>query len=140
MEEKLKNYKNYITWKDKKGNFNTQCNRASLEDGVSLTIPTFDLSKVALARERESSMQNLRIRKLTPLECLRLMGFTDIDYENLVKAGLTDSQIWHCAGDSIVSTCLVNIIGQMLPINENTLKEITENYVKSLKGDYNEKL
>lgn len=53
MEEKLKNYKNYITWKDKKGNFNTQCNRASLEDGVSLTIPTFDLSKVALARERE---------------------------------------------------------------------------------------
>ena len=133
----IKNYKNYITWKDKKGNFNTQCNRASLEDGVSLTIPPFDLSKVALARERESSMQNLRIRKLTPLECLRLMGFTDTDYENLVKAGLTDSQIWHCAGDSIVSTCLVNIIGQMLPISENTLKEITENYVKTLKGDYN---
>lgn len=81
-------------------------------------------------------MQNLRIRKLTPLEALRLMGFTDTDYENLVKAGLTDSQIWHCAGDSIVSTCLVNIIGQMLPISENTLKEITENYVKSLRGDY----
>ena len=135
----IKSYKNYITWKDNKGNFNTQCNRASLEDGVSLTIPTFDLSKVALAREREreSSMQNLRIRKLTPKECIKLMGFTETDYENLVKAGLTDSQIWHCAGDSIVSTCLVNIIGQMLPISEHTLKEITENYVETLKGDYN---
>ena len=52
------------------------------------------------------------------------------------KVGLNDGAIYHCAGDSIVSTCLVNIIGQMLPINENTLKEITENYVKSLRGNY----
>ena len=44
---KIKKFKNYITWKDKKGNFNTECNRASLLDGIALTIPTNDLTKVA---------------------------------------------------------------------------------------------
>ena len=44
---KIKKFKNYITWKDKKGNFNTECNRASLDNGIALTIPTTDLTKVA---------------------------------------------------------------------------------------------
>lgn len=44
----VKRFKNYITWRDKKGNFNTECNRASLENDISLTIPTHDLTKVAI--------------------------------------------------------------------------------------------
>ena len=44
---KIKRFKNYITWKDKKGNFNTECNRASLVDDLLLTIPTNPLTKVA---------------------------------------------------------------------------------------------
>lgn len=44
----LKRYENYITWKDKKGNFNTECNSASLPNGVSLTIPTGNTPKVVV--------------------------------------------------------------------------------------------
>lgn len=33
-------YGTYYTWKDNKGNYNTQCNRACDINGYSLTIPT----------------------------------------------------------------------------------------------------
>ena len=50
----IKRYKNYITWKNKQGHFNTECNRASLETDLCLTIPTNDMTKVACnERERE---------------------------------------------------------------------------------------
>lgn len=48
-ENTTKRYKNYITWRNKKGEFNTECNRASLEDDLALTIPTKDQTKVALS-------------------------------------------------------------------------------------------
>ena len=47
MKNEIKYYKNYITWRNKKGEFNTECNRASLENQLSLTIPTSDMTKVA---------------------------------------------------------------------------------------------
>ena len=47
-ENQTKRYKNYITWRNKKGEFNTECNRASLENDLALTIPTTDQTKVAL--------------------------------------------------------------------------------------------
>lgn len=43
----IKRFENYITWKNKKGEFNTECNRASLEDDLALTIATNDQVKVA---------------------------------------------------------------------------------------------
>lgn len=57
----IKRYKNYITWKDSKGTFNTECNRASLLDDLCLTINTCCPVKVALARERESKMSKDKI-------------------------------------------------------------------------------
>ena len=35
-----------------------------------------------------------RIRKLTPKECLRLMDFSDEDYDKIKSAGISDSQIY----------------------------------------------
>ena len=64
-----------------------------------------------IERERETSSM-LRIRKLTPKECMRLMGFSDEDYESMVEFGLSDSQIYHCAGDSIVVSCIVGLVSQ----------------------------
>ena len=52
----------------------------------------------------------LRIRKLTPKECMRLMGFSDEDYQALVECGLSNTAIYHCAGDSIITTCLASIL------------------------------
>lgn len=49
-----------------------------------------------------------RIRKLTPKECLRLMGFRD-DFEQVVS----DTQMYRQAGNSIVVDVLIALLKQM---------------------------
>jgi DNA (cytosine-5)-methyltransferase 1 len=49
-----------------------------------------------------------RIRKLTPRECLRLMGFRD-DF----KISVCDTQMYRQAGNSIVVDVLIAILRQM---------------------------
>lgn len=72
---------------------------------------------------------NLRIRKLTPCECIKLMGFEREDYESMVKAGLSDSAIYHCAGDSIIVSVLMSIFGNLLEIDT---KDKIAKYVERL--------
>lgn len=55
--------------------------------------------------------QNLRIRKLTPRECFRLMGVKDKDFEKITAS---NSVLYHLAGDSIVVNVLMAIFKQML--------------------------
>lgn len=56
---------------------------------------------------------NMRIRKLTPRECWRLMAFTDEDFGNAKKVN-SDSQLYKQAGNSIVVKVLEEIFKQML--------------------------
>ena len=128
-ENNTKRYKNYITWKNKQGDFNTECNRASLEDDLALTIPTKSETKVAI-----NENQRLRIRKLTPKTCCKLMGFTNEDYLAMRQIQQSDSQIWHECGDSIVVTVLMGIFGQMLFSEEEVVEKI-ETYVEKIKND-----
>ena len=120
-ESTTKRYKNYITWKNKQGEFNTQCNRAMLENDLSLTIPTGNTPKVA-------ESEHLRIRKLTPLECMRLMGFGNQDYKAMREIKMSDMAIYHMAGDSIVVCVLIAIFYPLL-FNDNNYKEIIKNYI-----------
>lgn len=53
-------------------------------------------------------MNNLRIRKLTPKECWRLMGFTDEEFERAAEVN-SNTQLYKQAGNSIVVDVLVNI-------------------------------
>ncbi len=50
-----------------------------------------------------------RIRKLTPKECFRLMGFTDEDFYKAKQSGTSDSQLYKQAGNSIVVNALFEI-------------------------------
>ena len=52
---------------------------------------------------------NIRIRKLTPKECFRLMGFSDEDFDSAQKAGISNSQLYKQAGNSIVVDVLYYI-------------------------------
>lgn len=56
--------------------------------------------------------QNLRIRKLTPTECFRLMGVKDEDSSKLDH--LSNSTKYHLAGDSIVVNVLEAIFKSIL--------------------------
>ena len=51
----------------------------------------------------------IRIRKLTPMECFRLMGFSDQDFDAAKNAGISNSQLYKQAGNSIVVDVLYYI-------------------------------
>ena len=54
-----------------------------------------------------------RIRKLTPRECWRLMGFSDADFDKAEKV-CSNTQLYKQAGNSIVVNVLMGIFRQML--------------------------
>lgn len=56
---------------------------------------------------------NLRIRKLTPRECYRLMGFSDEAFD-LAQPNQSNSSLYHQAGDSIVVNVLMSIFKELL--------------------------
>lgn len=53
-----------------------------------------------------------RIRKLTPKECWRLMGFSDIDF-NAAKKVNSNTQLYKQAGNSIVVNVLEGIFKEL---------------------------
>lgn len=63
--------------------------------------------------DRGVLLNDLRIRKLTPLECFRLMGVKDEDYYKIAKSQ-SDTSLYHLAGDSIVVNVLMAIFKEML--------------------------
>ena len=62
---------------------------------------------------KEDKLNNLRIRKLTPKECWRLMGFDDIDFEKASKVN-SNAQLYKQAGNSIVVNVLEAILKNLL--------------------------
>ena len=56
---------------------------------------------------------NLRIRKLTPKECFRLMGFDDEDFEKVSQVN-SNAQLYKQAGNSIVVQVLEAIFRELL--------------------------
>ena len=56
-----------------------------------------------------------RIRKLTPRECFRLMGFTDNDFDKI--HGISNTQLYKMAGNSIVVNVLEAIFKQLFKEN-----------------------
>lgn len=54
-----------------------------------------------------------RIRKLTPKECWRLMGYTDEDFEKAATVN-SNTQLYKQAGNAIVKQVLMAIFSQML--------------------------
>lgn len=75
------------------------------KDGVVGTLRT-----ISDCGDKRVIYPNYRIRKLTPLECFRLMGFDDADYWVCKNAGISDSQLYKMAGNSIVVQVLEGML------------------------------
>lgn len=78
----------------------------------------YDSEEIALCQSANECFNpwyktNLRIRKLTPKECWRLMGFDDKDFDKAEKVN-TNSQLYKQAGNSIVVNVLMAIFKEML--------------------------
>lgn len=66
---------------------------------------------------------SLRIRRLTPRECWRLMGVRDEQFNKL--HGLSNTQLYKMAGNSIVVDVLMGIFKNLLTSDEDTKGQLT---------------
>lgn len=80
--------------------------------GVMNAITTvYDKDNIIAEIDMEKELQNkrYRIRKLTPRECFRLMDVTDQDIDKIQASGVSKSQQYKLAGNSIVVACMAGI-------------------------------
>ena len=88
-----------------KDNVYEKSNRCYFDDGVAPTLTS--------ASSDEKIITDLRIRKLTPKECWRLMGFDDEDFEKAEKVN-SNTQLYKQAGNSIVVNVLMAIFKELI--------------------------
>lgn len=67
----------------------------------------------SVAKDNYVVEPKIRIRKLTPKETWRLMGFSDEDFERAEKVN-SNSQLYKQAGNSIVVNVLMEIFKEMI--------------------------
>lgn len=81
------------------------------ENGLAPTLTTNkgEGPKIAISSDTSYITPYIRIRKLTPKECHRLMGFDDIDVNRCKAVGMSDAQGYKQAGNSIVTNVIALI-------------------------------
>lgn len=72
-----------------------------------------------------SETQQYRIRKLTPRECFRLMDVSESDIDKIQTSGVSNSQQYKMAGNSIVVSCLYHLFRKMFVEPENEQEQLT---------------
>lgn len=91
-------------------------------DGIDLSYPKsttrrgrvgHEVSKTLPTSDSQGVLDGFRIRKLTPKECWRLMGFDDSDYDKASKV-CSETQLYKQAGNSIVVNVLQAILKELL--------------------------
>ena len=80
---------------------NTSTKRGTVQKEMIQTLTTF--------QDKGVVMNDLRIRKLTPKECWRLMGFDDEDFEKAKDVPTSNTHLYKQAGNSIVVNVLEKI-------------------------------
>lgn len=101
---------------------NSYAKRGRVQDGGH-TPPAL----MAGGRDVSRAESELRIRKLTPRECWRLMGFSDLDFDRASEV-CSDTQLYMQAGNSIVRNLMAALFSQLnipgvKPWNERTDEE-----------------
>lgn len=108
---------------------------ATVGDSINIQFPN---SKTRRGRVGEEVAQTLetscnqatltndyRIRKLTPRETWRLMGFSDEDFQKAKGAGVSNTQLYKQAGNSIVTNVLYyifkNLLQEEIATNESAI-------------------
>lgn len=90
-------------------NMHEQSRRVYSEDGIEPTIHTCGGGNL----EPKIMLRNARIRKLTERECFRLQGVDDKDIDKIQSAGISKTQQYKMAGNSIVVDVLYHIFRKM---------------------------
>jgi DNA (cytosine-5)-methyltransferase 1 len=115
--EKMEN----ITLKSKCKRLESLVNKTAFEEGKVLNMDLYNQTtneniSQCLTEPHHNSQRlfdGLRIRKLTPKEAWRLMGFDDSDFEKAAKVN-SNAQLYKQAGNSIVVNVLEAILTNLI--------------------------
>ena len=89
-----------------------------VEDGKTIMEADREsIEKAERAVAQREDMGRIRIRKLTEGECMRLMGFEKKDTDACKDVGLSKTNVYHQSGDSICTTVLASIFGELMGID-----------------------
>lgn len=69
-----------------------------------------------VSKDSMVALDGLRIRKLTPKECFRLMAFEDEDIDCLIENKISNTQLYKMAGNSIVVDVLKYIFKELFRV------------------------
>lgn len=95
--------------------------------GTLRTIDACGDKRVLEPEVTEPPKVKWRIRKLTPKECIRLMNFTDKDYEAMSQY-VSNSAVYKQAGNSIIVVCLIAIMSSLF-IEDGHKAEVWTKYI-----------
>jgi DNA (cytosine-5)-methyltransferase 1 len=157
LESKLIQLGNY---RESSGSFdNPQTGRVDSASGIAPTLNTMqggdrqpkiledfygnreirqyeDYSPTLRSERSGLKVADRRVRKLTPTECFRLMGFTDRDISLCMDMDISDSQLYKEAGNSIITFCIKLIMEHLYKALYNNTYICTDE--KVLNGEIEE--
>ena len=113
---------------EQKGWDNPQRGRVYSPEGISPALNTVGgggLEVKIITNNMEKEQKKIRIRKLTPKECFRLMGVEDKDIDKIQKSGLSNSAQYKLAGNSIVVDVLYHLFRKMFVETHNESQQLT---------------
>lgn len=79
--------------------------------GISPCLSATDYKEPRSVLQTSQNIKDYVIRKLTPRECFRLMGFTDEEFDRI--SGISNTQLYKMAGNSIVVNVLMAIFKEL---------------------------
>ena len=92
-------------------------------DSINLSMPNSKTRRGRVGKKiantldcacNQATLQNTRIRRLTPRECMRLQGVPDSITDKIIQAGISDSQMYRAAGDA-VTVNVIKVIAEKIP-------------------------
>lgn len=85
---------------------NSKTRRGRVGKQVAQTLQASDINQGVVTND-------IRIRKLTPLECWRLQGFTDEQFYKAKNSGVSKSQLYKQAGNAVTVNVVDAIVGEL---------------------------
>lgn len=97
--------------------------RGRVQEGGQVS-PTLMASGEAPCHYEGKEDTNYRIRKLTPRECFRLMGVSETNIDKIQQSGVSQSQQYKMAGNSIVVDVLEHIFRKLFIETEQESQQL----------------
>ena len=111
--------------------FNKQVNNSGISPTLTTRPEGFKTAILPIDKK-------IRIRKLTPTECFKLMGFTKDDVNKCVDIGMSDAQLYKQAGNSIITNCIELLFEHLYKAQyDSNYKCLDENFIQNINDEDN---